>query len=154
MIRPPAGWHRPAGTLPNYGGEARRPPVVPIERYRPLVRAPIGNGVATAVVNAQGQAVAFVGPSGLGTRWYVKKGDISTTTGANDTSTCQIFIGPSVAGMDQFSAGQSYAGGGDTFGLAGEDLQPGWYITAIWSGANPGDTATLRVTGDQVVMIA
>ena len=50
-------------------------------------------------------------------------------------------------------AGQSYLGGGDTFGLSGEMLQPGEFVTAVWAGGHPGDTATLRVTGDQVVMV-
>ena len=142
-----------AGALPNTGGSPQRATAVPQQLFRPLVRAPIATGVGTATVSGAGSATVSVGPSGTGTRWYPKKGDIDTTTGANDASTCQIFIGPSVVANDQLGAGQSYLGGGDTFGLSGEMLQPGEFVTAVWTGGKPGDTATLRVTGDQVVMV-
>lgn len=153
MRRPP--WlHRPAGSTPNVGGRPHRPVAIRIERFRPLVRVPISNGVGTAVVSGGGTAKVVVGPQAVGTRWYPKKGDINTTSGANDASTCQIFIGPSTVATDTLGAGQSYAGGGDTFGLSGEMLQPGEFVTAVWTGGNPGDIATLRVTGNQVVMVA
>lgn len=152
-MRPVIRIHRPAGGMPNTGGDPHRPDAVPVERFRPLVRAPIDNGVGTAIVNGSGAATVTVGPTGLGTRWYPKKGDINTTSGANDASTCQVFIGPATVATDTLGAGQSYAGGGDTFGLAGEMLQPGEFVTAVWTGGNPGDTATLRVTGNQVVMV-
>ena len=145
--------HRPAGGMPNTGGHPHRPDAVPVERFRPLVRAPISDGTGTATVNGSGSATVTVGPHGLGTRWYPKKGDINTTSGPNDASTCQVFIGPAASAMDTLGAGQSYAGGGDTFGLSGEMLQPGEFVTAVWTGGNPGDVATLRVTGSQIVMV-
>jgi hypothetical protein len=147
------GIHTPAGATPNTGGRPRRPEAVPQEGFRPLLRVPISSGVGTATVSGSGTATVAVGPSGTGTRWYPKKGDINTTTGAADASTCQIFIGPGTVSEDTLGAGQSYLGGGDTFGLSGEMLQPGDFVTAVWSGGQPGDTATLRITGDQVVMV-
>jgi hypothetical protein len=150
---PRAYFNTPAQALPNTGGVSHRIRVVPIELYRPLVRVPIhGEGTGQAIVNGAGAATVTVNPQGLGTRWYPVKADISTTTGANDTSTCQLFLG--AQSVNTQIGGTSYAGGGDTFGLAGHALGPGDLLIAVWAGAKPGDIATLRVTGDQVVMIA
>jgi hypothetical protein len=126
---------------------------MPIERYRPLIRVPIhGEGTGQAVVSGAGAAVVTVNPQGLGTKWYPVKADILTTTGTNDASTCQLFLG--AQSVNTQIGGVSYNGGGDTFGLAGHILAPGDLLIAVWAGAIPGDIATLRVTGTQVVMIA
>lgn len=153
MIRRPAGLHIPAQALPNLGGASHRIPVIPIERYRPLIRVPIhGEGTAQAIVNGAGAAVVTVNPQGLGTRWYPVKADITTTTGVNDASTCQLFLGAQSVATQ--IGGTSFSGGGDTFGLAGHVLGPGDLLIAVWAGGHPGDIATLRITGDQVVMVA
>jgi len=151
--RRPRGMAIPAQSLPNTGGVSYRIPVIPIERYRPLVRVPIhGEGTGQAVVDGTGAATVRVSPQGLGTHWYPVKADISTTSGVNDASTCQLFLG--AQSVQTQIGGTSYAGGGDTFGLAGHVLTPGDLLIAVWAGGKPGDIATLRVTGDQVVMIA
>jgi len=151
--RPRPPWHIPAGALPNTGGRSYRIPSIPVERYRPLVRVPIhGEGTGQAVVNGSGAATVQVTPQGLGTKWYPVKADITTTSGVNDASTCQLFLG--AQSLATQIGGTSYAGGGDTFGLAGHILAPGDLLIAVWAGGKPGDIATLRVTGDQVVMIA
>jgi hypothetical protein len=156
MRRPwwiPPGMATPGQALPNTGGVSHRIRSTPIERYRPLIRVPIhGEGTGRAVVNAQGAATVTVNPQGLGTKWYPVKADISTTSGVNDASTCALFIGAQSVATQ--IGGTSYAGGGDTFGLAGHILAPGDLLIAVWAGGNPGDIATLRITGDQVVMVA
>jgi hypothetical protein len=42
---------------------------------------------------------------------------------------------------------QSFAAGNDVQGIAVPMLQPGDFITCIWSGGHPGDVATLRIIG-------
>jgi hypothetical protein len=149
----PPGMATPAQATPNSGGTSYRIPSTPIERYRPLIRVQIhGEGTGQAVVNALGAATVTVSPQGLGTKWYPVKADILTTSGVNDASTCQLFLG--AQSVNTQIGGTSYAGGGDTFGLAGHVLAPGDLLIAVWAGGKPGDIATLRVTGTQVVMIA
>ena len=64
----------------------------------------------------------------------------------SDSSTAIGYLGPpgEVAANILF---QSYAGGGDVQGIAIPALQPGDFITCVWSGGHPGDTATLRIIG-------
>lgn len=150
--RPP-GLTRPAQTLPvPYASSATwRIPSPRIELYRPLLRVPITDGVGQATV-AGGTATVTIGPQGLGTRWYPVKVDIATSSGANDSSTLQLFLGTTA--LANLIASTSYAAGGDTFGLSGSIMDPGDYLIGVWSGANNGDVATMRITGHRIVMVA
>lgn len=160
MVRIPDGWpfaRRAGGWPPGMrvpaGTHVRRqvlPRQVPLRHYGERVSTPIDDGIAQATV-ASGAATVKVGPAGFGVRWYPAQAIINTTTGANDVSTCQLFKGV-ISAASQIGA-QSYAGGGDTIGLAGMDLQPGEFIYAVWSGAVNGDVATLRVLGDKSSLV-
>jgi len=101
-------------------------------------------------VGGGGSATVRIGPSGLGTRWYPQQCTLSTTTGPADTSTAIGYLGP-VATPAQVVF-TSYAGGGDTQGLAIPMMQPGDLLTVVWSGGHPGDYATLQIIGDQTVL--
>lgn len=124
----------------------------PIDRYRPLLRTPLVGVVGQAVVSGAGAATVQLGPQGIGTRWYPVQAVITTSSGANDASTCQLFMG--TVALANLIGATSYAGGGDTFGLGGATMQPGDYVIAVWAGGNPGDNATLRLVGDQVAMVS
>lgn len=144
---------RSAGSwLPQIGFAKMLPPRRPPQHVYTQVRsAPIGgNGTGQSVVGGGGAATVRIGPSGTGTRWYPQQVTVSTTSGAADTSTCTIYLGP-VAVASQVIA-QSYAGGGDVLGLAIPMMQPGDLLTAVWAGGTPGDHATLVIIGDQDVL--
>ena len=123
-----------------------RPGTVPMGDYRRQVRTPIAGGYGSVIV-AGGTATVKVGPMGVGTVWYPQAAAIATTTGANDTSTCALYVGP--LGLQTQLGGQSYAGGGDSIGLAVPPLWNGYFLWAVWSGATNGDLATLTVYGEQ-----
>lgn len=125
----------------------RRPHSVPIQDYTGRRRTPIPNGYGTGTISASGAATVTVGPQGLGTVWYPQNAAIMTTTGANDASTCQLYVGPLSA--LQLINGTSYAGGGDSIGLGVPPLTPGYFIVAVWAGGHTGDTASLAVYGAQ-----
>jgi hypothetical protein len=42
---------------------------------------------------------------------------------------------------------QSFSAGNDVQGIAVPVMQPGDFITCVWSGGHPGDVATLRIIG-------
>jgi hypothetical protein len=118
--------------------------------YGSMARVAIryGEGTATGLVAADGALTLSVGPDGLNV-WYVTYAAISTTSGAADTSTAAVIVGPISAGL--VPGGQSYAGGGDSVGLGSQRLAPGDFVTVVWTGGNPGDTAFLTVYGAQDV---
>lgn len=141
-----------AGSWGLPGPDIRRPASASLADYSGLQRMPIrpSEGSGTATVNSNGQAVVSVGPDGLNT-WYVSYAAIATTTGAADQSTAAVVVGPIAAGI--VPGGQSYAGGGDSIGLGSQVLRPGDYVTVMWAGGNPGDTATLTLYGDQDIPV-
>jgi hypothetical protein len=130
----------------------RHPAATPIELYQTTVRVPIPNGVGQAQVPASGIVSIQAGPQGVGSVWYPQSAAIGTTTGAADTSTCTLYVGP-LALLSQIGS-QSYAGGGDNIGLAVPALTPGYFIVAKWAGATPGDLATLTIYGQADVLTA
>lgn len=131
-----------------------RPPSLPVTAFTTPVTLQIrgGEGTKTGVVPASGVLTLLLGPDGLST-WYVSYVAIRTTTGALDNSTAAVTIGPAVA-TGIVPAGQAYNGGGDSVSLGGAQLAPGEYVIVTWTGAKPGDTATMTVYGNQQVLTA
>lgn len=145
ISRAAGGWGLP-------GPMIRRPPVAPVTQFRGVRRVAIrpGEGTGTATISAAGTAKITLGPAALIT-WYVSYVSISTTSGANDSSTCSVTLGPATNGI--VPGGQSYVGGGDTISLGGRALRPGEYITLQWSGGNQGDLAIATVNGEQDILV-
>jgi hypothetical protein len=147
-VRWPRGLHPSSGSWPGLlGFRQYQIPRPPVGAYQRVVRVPI-TGLAGSAIVAGGTATVQLGPSGLGNRWYLTQCNVTTSTGATDTSTVALFMGnaPSVASL---LGGTSYAGGQDTIGLNIRPLERGDLLIAVWSGAHNGDTATLIVYGAQ-----
>ena len=128
-----------------------RPATIGVEQYARRVRSPLTGGYGTATVSASGAATVTLGPQGTGTVWYPQQCAIGTTTGANDASTCQLYLGP--LSQLQLISGTSYAGGGDSIGLGVPPITPGYFIVAVWSNAVNGDLASLAIYGTQDALI-
>jgi hypothetical protein len=110
--------------------------------------AVVGALKAVAASNAlpAGQAVVQLGPSGLGNTWYPSQVTVATTTSMNqgsDSSVCNIYLGPSVSPLTLLGT----VFGGGILAAALPPIQPGQFLIAQWTGANPGDTAAMNVTG-------
>ena len=123
-----------------------RPATVGQEQYTQKVRGQLQGGYGTAIVSGSGSATVTVGPTGVGTVWYVQQVSINTATGAADASTCAVYWGP-MGGLTLIGS-QSYAGGGDSLGGTWQ-LFPGMFIVAKWSGGHAGDLAALTISGLQ-----
>ena len=142
----------------NVGFTMRRSALTAPGQYQGSQRTTITGGYAAATVPSSGVVTIYCGPMGLGMVWYPQAVAISTTTGANDASTCALYLSPlqngaTLAPSTQIG-GQSYAGGGDTIGIAVPPIRPGLFIVAQWTGAKVGDLAALQVYGEQSAMVA
>jgi hypothetical protein len=85
-----------------------------------------------------------VGPQGLGTNWYPAQVTLSTTTGALDTSTANIYLG--VGGVPTTLVGSIFSGNG-VAALAVPPMQAGDLLFVTWANGHGGDTAALNVIG-------
>ena len=107
---------------------------------------------SATITGASPPMTLHVGPSGFHTSWDLAQISIGTTTGAADTSTAEIFAQPFGTPSPAWQVGQSYAAGGDQIGLSGIKLVTGEFVFVVWTGANPGDTATIILSGIQTVL--
>jgi hypothetical protein len=149
------GFLNPVPANPTSGQAARMSPpraaIAPVHLYTEQVAIPLSGAQGITTIAADGTGSISVGPTGLGSVWYPASAVISTTTGALDVSTCQVFVGP--AGYPTTLQGTlANSGGAGVVALAIPQLTPGLYIIATWAGAVPGDTASLNVTGTAQVI--
>jgi hypothetical protein len=150
MPRWPAGLHYYAGALPNYGGRNRRIDRAPMEWYTGIQRQiPLNDGQGQALVPASGTVTVRIGPAGLGTVWYPAAVTVSTTTGVNDASVCNIYAGPAGLVTPTTLLGTIPSGGAGVLAAAVPPLPVGWFLAAVWTGAKQGDVAAVNVTGSK-----
>jgi hypothetical protein len=128
-------------------GPLRRPPSPPIQDYQTFLNVPIGNdGIAFPVTfDANGNAQAFAGPSGVGTSWAPSQAALYTSVGPLDPAVATVFVGP--LPLVQYQVANFLSGGGAQVALGGVTLTPGWFVWAQWTGGTPGALAFLNVTG-------
>lgn len=141
----PAGSYAP-GRL-GWGPVARPARRLPMGLYtRPVTSIPLTGGQAQGKISAAGAATLSVGPSGSGNVWYPASLTASTTSGltGSDPSICNVYLGP--AGVGVTLLGTLNPGSGvASFALPA--MSPGQYLIAVWAGGNPGDVATVNITG-------
>jgi hypothetical protein len=132
--------------LPGWRGSGmQRMAVTPIGAYTgKLSSVPLTGGQQIGTVPAGGGLTLQVGPQGLGTVWYPVQVTLSTTTGALDTSTALVYLGPLVS--PNTLVGTVYSGNG-TVALAIPDMTPGQTLIVVWSGAKSGDQAAFNIIG-------
>lgn len=146
----PRGLHPQAGGQPSRAGRNRRIPVTDIREYQGITTGiPLNDGQGQTVINAQGNGTVTIGPQGLGTVWYPAAVTVSTTTGVNDVSVCNVYAGPAGIVTPTTLLGTIPTGGAGVLAAAVPPIPVGWYLTAVWSGGHSGDTAAINVTGSK-----
>lgn len=132
--------------MPGWRGTGRLfVPPAPIELYQyRLSQVPLTGGQAQGTVPVSGSVTLQVGPQGLGTVWYPAQVTLSTTTGALDTSTALVYLGPLTTPATLVAT--VFSGNG-TAALAIPDMTPGQFLVVAWTGATHGDTVSLNIIG-------
>jgi hypothetical protein len=154
MPRVPRGLHYYAGGLPNIGQRAYAPTRPAVEDFIGVQSGvPLNDGQGQAVVPASGTVTVRIGPSGLGTVWYPAAVTVSTTTGVNDPSVCNIYAGPANLQTPTTLLGTIPSGGAGVLAAAVPPLPVGWFLAAVWTGATQGDIAAVNVTGSKTARV-
>lgn len=131
---------------PGWRGSGARPiTAVAAERYTGrLTGIQLTGGQVQGKIPGSGNLTLQVGPQGLGTVWYPVQVTLSTTTGALDTSTALVYLGPLVTPATL--VGTVYSGNG-TVALAIPSMSPGQTLIIAWTGGKNGDTAAANIIG-------
>jgi hypothetical protein len=104
-----------------------------------------------ATLDSSGNGTVQAGPASPGEVWYPTSVSISSTGDQpSGDATCYVYAGETVAQWTFVDATYNVLGAASSL-IAGKVLYPGQYVQAVFTGANPGATATLVVTGTRTV---
>jgi len=103
---------------------------------------------ASVTLDGSGNGVASLGPGLPHEHWQPGSCFVGVATNVLEAA-CQLFMGSSIQSATQL--GQTSKGStGATAGLSG-DMPAGYRLWAKWTAGDPGQQATMRVTGTRTV---
>lgn len=107
---------------------------------------------ATVTLNGSGAGTVQLGPSLPRELWRPAVANVQCSANVT-TGVCQatVYAGPQAAQAYFRGATQSGDTGDSTDTVSADELRPGTYVWAVWSGGVPGAVATLTVTGTREV---
>lgn len=142
------GWHLPTPARPSVPSRVARPTrarTAPIGAYsQRLDGLPLVGGQILTTLSGSGAARGQVGPTGLGTVWYPASVSIDTSVTPFDTSTVNVYVGPSLVPTTLVG---TLIGGSGVVALALPSLSPGLLIIVDWTGGTAGSTVSANVIG-------
>lgn len=115
---------------------------------------PLNQPFARVTLDVNGNGSVTLGPQRVREHWQPTSASVSTfpnpatpapNTGTNEAQ-CSVYMG-TTANNTTFLGQTATGSTGDTCGFAGQDMQTGMVITAIWKGGDPGSVATVVVNG-------
>lgn len=107
------------------------------------------NAKAYTVLDGDGNGTASTGPESYQEQWSGLTAAVRVATNASE-ATCSVYAGA--------AATPGYFRGATTWGSTGDSttnlstVQIGGSVFAVWTGGDPGATATLTVTGTRTVV--
>lgn len=98
-------------------------------------------------LDGAGQGSVIFGPSRPNTRWIISRYSVRVSSNANEPQ-ANVYRGTPNPGS-QISG--TYSGSNDTDSdVADNPLFPGEFYTCQWTGGDPGATATISFSGEEV----
>jgi hypothetical protein len=111
-----------------------------------MERRPLEHAFATVTLNGSGNGTASIGPTRVRERWYPSIVSVSVSSNASEPA-CKTYRGPQIT--DAAFVDGTYTGSSDsTDSFQGTELHAGDKVWAVWTGGDPGATATVTVTGE------
>jgi hypothetical protein len=102
----------------------------------------------SVTLDGSGNGTVQLGPQIAGVSWQpTAAGVLVAPASTSVVSLFKLYLGQA---QPQNFIGGSYSGDSNSAGLA-VTLYPGQVITGVWTGGNPGATATLTLSGTQTI---
>lgn len=105
---------------------------------------------ASAVLDGSGNGIAAAGPQAAGEVWQQFTVAVSCSSNAAE-ATCKVYAGAPVQTASTFGDGTTWGSTGNSTTNVNGPVHPGQEITAVWTGGDPGATATMVITGTRSV---
>jgi hypothetical protein len=101
------------------------------------------NESASAVLDGSGNGRVTLGPGNASQQWAPTNAACSVTSNTSEP----IFVLYNGSASNANRIGGTYTGSNDNTDISGVTLYPGSVFTGVWSGGDPGATATLSLQG-------
>lgn len=105
--------------------------------------------IATCTLDGSGNGQAATGPTGTREAWQPATAAVSASSNTSE-ATAKVFAGAQV-GQGTFVDGTTWGSTGDSTNSFTQPVYPGQQVFAVWTGGDPGATATLVVSGTRTI---
>jgi hypothetical protein len=99
-------------------------------------------------LDGSGNGTAQLGPQGKGEVWHPANAHVSVSTNI-DEAQCRVYVGDQPTANNFRDGTLSGSTGDSTDRVGADEVRLGRFVWAVWSGGDPGSTATLNVTGSK-----
>jgi hypothetical protein len=102
---------------------------------------------ASGVFNGSGAVTVSLGPLSAREIWYPSVVHVQANQNPTNEAVCNIFVGDTATQPNWRDATFSGSSGDSTDAVSSDRVKVGWKIWAVWTGGDPGQRATLNITG-------
>jgi hypothetical protein len=105
---------------------------------------------AVVTLNAQGGGTAQIGPRNQRESWAPAVVSVKTNQAAAaivNEAQCKVYAGPDTSDSNYVDGTLSGSTGDSTSNVAGQTVNAGEYVWAVWTGGDPGAQGRVNVTG-------
>jgi hypothetical protein len=106
------------------------------------------NTSASVVLDGNGNGTAQTGPGLPGVSWQPQTIAVQASTNNNEAE-CSVYLGIAAIASSLLGATSTGSTGDSTDCTA--TVWPGQYLIAVWTGGDPGATATMSIFGTKTV---
>jgi hypothetical protein len=104
---------------------------------------------ASTTLDGSGNGTAEAGPAVPGEIWYPSAVAVKCSSNTNE-AIAKTYVGNQVSDAT-FADGTTWGSTGDSTSNVTGPLYPGQQVFAVWTGGDPGATATVTITGTRSV---
>jgi hypothetical protein len=106
---------------------------------------PLPSGTSASVTLVGGAGIASIGPQRVREHWQITSIAVNVATNVAEAS-CSLYLGSTIT-SSVFLGTTATGSSGDTYGMGGQDIQPGQMIFAQWAGGDATSQATVTIQG-------
>lgn len=104
----------------------------------------------SVVLGAAGGGIVRVGPLSARETWTPSAVAVSVSSHTAEAA-CKLYVGDQPVQSNFVDGTYSGSSGDSTDSLAAQRVKAGEYVWAVWTGGDPGATATMTVSGSREI---
>jgi hypothetical protein len=107
---------------------------------------------AVVTLDGTGAGTARTGPTGMREKWQAATASVKTGQAVvTNEAACRIYVGEDASSPNYVDGTLSGSTGDSTDRVSAQEITPGMYVLAVWSGGDPGAQGQLNVNGTRTL---